>query len=223
MITVYRLLHVPRKLKSSTKGEELILHFCPLICDFFVISETEATDDISMLAGTFMSAFVFSAFYCIQASCPAFRRYPTCSVEVLDAYCNDQECFKSNSLRCPWLCPVLYLGLTSMYVCYVAYFELQCLSFSSQARNNKHVSQDLKSNYVSLPVNVRYSANRVNNYRPYIMAGVNPMLDLSKRKEAYIEIKKYDFCVEVGTGCDLYLQLCKNGRASCREGVLRLV
>ena len=71
--------------------------------------------------------------------------------------------------------------------------------------SKEYVNQDLKSNYISLPLSLKYSANRINNYRPYIMTGINPMLDLSKRKESFIEIKKYDFCIEVGLGCDFYL------------------
>ncbi|MDO5570929.1 MAG: porin family protein [Bacteroidales bacterium] len=67
------------------------------------------------------------------------------------------------------------------------------------------VTQDLKSNYIAAPVSIRYSALRLNNYRPYIMTGIAPMFDLSKRKETPITLKKYDLCFEIGIGCDLYL------------------
>ena len=36
--------------------------------------------------------------------------------------------------------------------------------------------QQIKSTYMSCPFDLKFSAERFNNYRPYIMAGVNPMI-----------------------------------------------
>ena len=77
------------------------------------------------------------------------------------------------------------------------------------ASSGEKITQDVKSNYLNLPVNFRYSALRVNNYRPYLMAGVNPSLDLSKRKETPLVFKRFDVAIEVGAGCDLYLPFFK--------------
>lgn len=70
-------------------------------------------------------------------------------------------------------------------------------------------TQDMKNTYISLPVDLKFSAPRFNNYRPYIMAGVNPMINLSGEENDYVRLKRYDTFVEVGIGCDLYLRFFK--------------
>ena len=46
---------------------------------------------------------------------------------------------------------------------------------------------------------------RFNNHRPYLMAGVNPMINLSGKDNDYIKLKRSDVFLEVGVGCDFYL------------------
>ncbi len=69
--------------------------------------------------------------------------------------------------------------------------------------------QELKTAYVSTAVDLIFAAPRFNNYRPYLMAGVNPMLNLSARDDAYVKLKRMDTFLEVGMGCDLYLPFFK--------------
>jgi hypothetical protein len=69
--------------------------------------------------------------------------------------------------------------------------------------------QQIKSTYMSLPLDLKFSAQRFNNYRPYIIAGVNPMLDLTVKKQRHLLMKKFDFMVEVGVGCDFYMPFFK--------------
>lgn len=70
-------------------------------------------------------------------------------------------------------------------------------------------TQDLKNTYISLPFDLKFSAQRFNNYRPYIMAGINPMINLTGEDQDYVRLKRYDTFVEVGIGCDLYLRFFK--------------
>mgnify|MGYP002624105356 CR=1 FL=1 len=70
-------------------------------------------------------------------------------------------------------------------------------------------TQDLKNTYLSLPVDLKFSAERFNNYRPYILAGINPMLNLAGKDQDYVQLKKQDLMVEVGLGCDFYLPFFK--------------
>lgn len=70
-------------------------------------------------------------------------------------------------------------------------------------------TQDMKNTYISLPVDLKFSAPRFNNYRPYVMAGVNPMINLSGGDQDYVRLKRYDTFIEVGLGCDLYLKYFK--------------
>ena len=71
------------------------------------------------------------------------------------------------------------------------------------------VTQDLKSTYISFPVDLKFSAERWNNYRPYLIAGVNPMVNLTGKDQDYIQLKRYDTFLEVGLGCDFYLPFFK--------------
>lgn len=88
------------------------------------------------------------------------------------------------------------------------YFGNKNVTFKD-ANTGEKIKQDIKSNYLNLPVNMRYSSQRVNNYRPYIMAGINPSIDLSKRKETPLVLKRFDLAIEIGIGCDLYLPFFK--------------
>jgi len=69
--------------------------------------------------------------------------------------------------------------------------------------------QDMKNTYVSLPIDLKFSAERWNNYRPYIMAGVNPMLNLTSKNQDFIQLKRSDLMLEIGLGCDFYLPFFK--------------
>jgi hypothetical protein len=71
------------------------------------------------------------------------------------------------------------------------------------------VRQDLKSTYISLPIDLKFSAERWNNYRPYLIAGVNPMLNLKGKDQDYIQLKRMDTFLEIGMGCDFYLPFFK--------------
>lgn len=66
-------------------------------------------------------------------------------------------------------------------------------------------SQEMKNTYISLPVDLKFSSKRFNNCRPYLMAGINPMINLTSKDQDIIQLKRYDTMVEIGVGCDLYL------------------
>ena len=70
-------------------------------------------------------------------------------------------------------------------------------------------TQDLKNTYISFPVDLKFSAQRWNNYRPYIIAGVNQLVNLTSKNQDYLQLKRADTMIEVGLGCDLYLPFFK--------------
>lgn len=77
-------------------------------------------------------------------------------------------------------------------------------------QNSGEISrQALKTTYIAVPVHIKYSAERFNNYRPYITAGVSPMVNLTVKKQKQLLVKRFDFMVEVGVGCDFYLPFFK--------------
>ena len=43
-------------------------------------------------------------------------------------------------------------------------------------------STSVRSNYLTFPLDVKYSAFRVNNYRPYLIGGIYGAFDLGRKK-----------------------------------------
>ena len=62
---------------------------------------------------------------------------------------------------------------------------------------------------LTFPLDVKYSAFRVNNYRPYLIGGIYGAFDLGRKKGNPILLKGTDFGVEFGIGCDIYLPFFK--------------
>ena len=83
------------------------------------------------------------------------------------------------------------------------------LTETDQEGRQTEVTQDMKNTYISLPIDLKFSAERWNNYRPYLMAGVNPTLNLTSKNQEYIQLKRSDLFLEVGLGVDLYLPFFK--------------
>ena len=70
-------------------------------------------------------------------------------------------------------------------------------------------TQDMKSTYVSLSLDIKFAAPRWNNHRPYIMAGINPMINLTGGDQDLLRLKRMNTMVEIGLGCDFYLPFFK--------------
>ena len=70
-------------------------------------------------------------------------------------------------------------------------------------------TQDLKSSYLAVPIDLKFSAPRFNNYRPYVVAGVSPMINLAGKDQEYVRLKRFDSMINVGMGCDFYLPFFK--------------
>jgi hypothetical protein len=69
----------------------------------------------------------------------------------------------------------------------------------------KTFSTSLRSNILVLPLSIKYSAFRLNNYRPYVVGGVYAAFDLGRKKNAPLLLGRSDYGLEVGLGCDFYL------------------
>lgn len=69
--------------------------------------------------------------------------------------------------------------------------------------------QQMKSAYISSAVDLIFAAPRFNNHRPYLMAGLNPMINLSGKSSDILKLKRYDMYAEIGVGCDFYLPFFK--------------
>ena len=69
--------------------------------------------------------------------------------------------------------------------------------------------QQMKSAYISSAVDLIFAAPRFNNHRPYLMVGLNPMINLSGKSSDILKLKRYDMYAEIGVGCDFYLPFFK--------------
>ncbi len=73
----------------------------------------------------------------------------------------------------------------------------------------RDTTQNYKSTYISLPILVKFAAPRYNNFRPYIIAGLAPSVDLTGHKHQAIRTKPFDCMIQIGMGCDMYLPFFK--------------
>ncbi len=71
--------------------------------------------------------------------------------------------------------------------------------------------QKLESSFLEFPLLVKTKGDRLNNFRPYLVAGLNFRYDLAGRKEyddeepVYLRLKRPDLYYEAGAGLDIYL------------------
>ena len=73
-----------------------------------------------------------------------------------------------------------------------------------EQRSGQIAEQYVKSTYLSVPIDFKVSAARFNNYRPYVVTGFAPTVDLTVKKGKELLVKRTDMMFEVGMGLDLY-------------------
>jgi len=75
--------------------------------------------------------------------------------------------------------------------------------------DEKNEDFSIKTNYLSLPVHMRFSSERLNNIRPYILAGGFVNYQIGGKNQPEVKFKKLDYGIEIGLGCNLYFPLFK--------------
>ena len=65
--------------------------------------------------------------------------------------------------------------------------------------------QNIKSTFVVLPVDIKFSGMRYRNSRHYVTAGVMHAFDVAKKRSDILQLKTSDIYLSVGFGCDFYL------------------
>ncbi len=68
---------------------------------------------------------------------------------------------------------------------------------------------NIRSTYLSFPIDVKFAARRLNNYRPYFLAGLYASMDLGRKTDQAVLLKPFDYGFEIGFGCDFYLPIVK--------------
>jgi len=65
--------------------------------------------------------------------------------------------------------------------------------------------QNIKSTYITVPLDLKFAAMRVRNARPYVLTGVMPAFDVSKKRSDLLRLTSSDVYLSIGFGCDFYL------------------
>lgn len=126
--------------------------------------------------------------------CDADRWSPGFSVGVL----GELRLHENFSLR---IAPTMHFGAK-----HLTFLDLQNTDAVGKPLKE---TQDLKNTYFSLPIDIKFAAPRWNNHRPYLMAGINPMINMTGGDQDIIRLKRFSTMAEVGLGCDFYLPFFK--------------
>lgn len=81
--------------------------------------------------------------------------------------------------------------------------------FREQNDMHENFEATIKNNYLSLPIHMRFSSERLNNIRPYVLAGGFINTQIGGQKEPVIKLNNVDYGIEIGLGCNLYFPLFK--------------
>ncbi len=87
-------------------------------------------------------------------------------------------------------------------------FGQKHLKFHEQ-KSGRDTTQNMRCNYLTLPIELKIAAPRYNNFRPYAIVGVSPMLKLNDPVNQPLRDKRFDCMIELGLGCDIYLRYFK--------------
>lgn len=80
--------------------------------------------------------------------------------------------------------------------------------FKEQTTGEEYKTR-VRNNYISLPLQLKLSADRIDNFRPYVLLGGYGSIELASRKGEAMRLKPYDMGIELGVGWDLYLPMFK--------------
>ncbi len=89
---------------------------------------------------------------------------------------------------------------------YFGSYDLKMADYNNPENTER---QNIKTAMVVMPFDLKYAAMRYRNARPYVIGGVMPAFDVSKRRSDFIKLKSSDVYLSVGFGCDFYLSYFK--------------
>lgn len=73
-----------------------------------------------------------------------------------------------------------------------------------EQNSGEEFKTSIKNTYLSLPIHMRFSAERLNNFRPYLLAGGYVSGEIGGTKDPVVKLKKMDYGLEIGVGCNFY-------------------
>lgn len=88
------------------------------------------------------------------------------------------------------------------------HFDFRTLNYKKKANLSEENSATVMSIPITLPLYIKWSAEREGNYRPYVIAGGGFSLDFNAfgviKEDMKLKTKPYDGFISIGFGCDLY-------------------
>ncbi len=84
------------------------------------------------------------------------------------------------------------------------HFGMRTITYKTGSGSVNNLKTDVLSLPISVPIYLKWSAEREVNYRPYLLAGGGVSFDFGTDKKRPILQKPFDYFVEVGFGCDFY-------------------
>lgn len=81
--------------------------------------------------------------------------------------------------------------------------------YYKESTSEEEIKVGIRSNYLSIPLDLKISSVRLNNCRPYIIGGVYGAIDLGRKKGNELLLKPIDYGFEFGFGCNIYMRFFK--------------
>ncbi len=98
------------------------------------------------------------------------------------------------------------------------YIDYRFMKFRDGERTLVDQRKNIPSTFIELPLHIKYKSKRLNNFRAYVLGGVNTRIDLAsqakKRKDAglvQVKLSRGDIYGELGVGFDFYFEWFKFG------------
>lgn len=85
------------------------------------------------------------------------------------------------------------------------HFGSKDVALISDVVGSPTVSANVRSNYILVPLSIRYRGARTDNYRPYLMTGLSAGLDMGRDKQQPLLLQPINMYWEIGAGCDIYM------------------
>lgn len=140
------------------------------------------------------------------------------TISLSDQYNENNYKYDSLFADVSRLSPGFNVGIVSNFKL-SPYFDIRILPgitfgqrIISYHKNEKIFSDEnkIESSFLEFPFLLKYKSKRINNFRPYLIGGINYRIDLAARKEydekdkVFLRLKRSDIYYEIGFGIDFY-------------------
>jgi hypothetical protein len=98
------------------------------------------------------------------------------------------------------------------------YLEYRFLKYRDGNMELIEVEKNIPSTFIEIPLQLKYKSQRLNNFRAYVLGGVNYRIDLASQAkkdqdaaEVQVKLLRNDIYGEIGVGFDFYFEWFKFG------------